>query len=104
MSGPENISKVQRLRSRDGGKCWLCGGPMDFKAEGNSARSATIEHLIPQCRNGPDTIDNLVLCHPACNGELGDLPLVEKIAMRETRREDAWKAAMRKQIGKLLIP
>jgi hypothetical protein len=30
--------------------------------------------------------------------------LVDKIKMRERVREEAWKTAMRKQIGKLLIP
>jgi hypothetical protein len=62
-----------------------------------------LEHLIPQCREGPGTLDNLVLCHPPCNRELGDLPLFEKVKMREKRKEEIWMAAMRKRIGKLLV-
>jgi CRISPR/Cas system Type II protein with McrA/HNH and RuvC-like nuclease domain len=62
-----------------------------------------LEHLIPQSRAGPDTLDNLVLCHPPCNRELGNLPLSEKVKMRDERKAKAWKAAMRKQIGKLLL-
>ena len=103
MSGPDNLSKTERLRARDGGRCWLCDGPIDFKAEPNSARAPSLEHLIAQCRGGPSTIDNLVLCHPPCNRKLGDIPLVEKVKMREALREEAWKAAMRKRIGKLLV-
>ena len=45
-----------------------------------------------------------MLCHQPCNLELKDLPLVDKIKMRDERREEAWKSVMRKQIGKLLIP
>lgn len=95
--------QVEALRKRDGGRCWLCGGPMNFKAEQPSPKAPTIEHLIAKSRLGPNTIDNLVLCHQPCNLELGDLPLVDKIKKREARREDAWKAAMRKRIGELLI-
>ena len=100
---PARRDVVERLRKRDGGRCWLCDRPIDFKAEPNSARAPSLEHLIPQSREGPDTPDNLVLCHPPCNRQLGDLPLSAKIRMREERREEAWKAGMRKQIGKLLI-
>lgn len=94
---------VEALRKRDGGRCWLCDKPINFKAEPNSARAPSVEHLIPQSREGPGTLDNLVLCHPPCNRELGDRPLTEKIKMREKWKEEAWKAAMRKQIGKLLL-
>ena len=104
MSGPENFGKVERLRARDGGRCWLCDGPIDFRAAPNSARAPSLEHLIAQCRGGPSTLDNLALCHPPCNRKLGDLPLVDKIRMRDKLREEAWRATIRKQIGKLLVP
>jgi len=96
-------AQVETLRKRDGGRCWLCDKPIDFKAEPNSARAPSLEHLIPLSREGPRTADNLVLCHPPCNRELGDLPLVEKIKMREERLKQAWKGAMRKRIGELLV-
>jgi len=47
---------------------------------------------------------NLVLCHRPCNQRLDNLPLVEKIAMREARVREQWKSAMRRQIGAMLIP
>jgi 5-methylcytosine-specific restriction endonuclease McrA len=96
--------QVKALRDRDGGRCWLCDKPIDFKAERGSAGAPSREHLVPKSRSGPDTLENLVLCHTPCNQKLKDLPLVDKIKMREQVREEAWKAAMRKQIGKLLIP
>jgi len=95
--------QVKALRKRDGGRCWLCDRPIDFKAESNSDKAPSREHLIPESRGGPNTLDNLVLCHPPCNRELKDLPLVEKVKMREKRREDAWRAAIRKQITKMLL-
>ena len=96
--------QVKALRERDRGRCWLCDGPINFKADPGTANAPSREHLVAKSRKGPDTLDNLVLCHVRCNQELKDLPLVEKIKMREERREEAWKSAMRKQIGKLLIP
>lgn len=82
MSGPDNISKVDRLRLRDGGRCWLCDEPLDFKAVPNSKRAPSLEHLIAKSRGGPQSLDNLVLCHASCNWHLADRPLVNKIKMR----------------------
>jgi hypothetical protein len=97
VSGPDNISKVDRLRSRDGVRCWLCDRPMDFDAVPNSKKAPTFEHLIAKCRGGPDTVENLVLCHRGCNKQLGDRPLVDKIRMRERRRKKGWIASLRPQ-------
>lgn len=95
---------LEELRKRDGGRCWLCDAPMDFKVEQPSPKAPTFEHLIPQSRGGPSTVDNLVLCHQRCNLELGNRSPAEKVRMRDARREEVWKAAMRKRIAALLIP
>ena len=95
--------QVKALRKRDAGRCWLCDHPIDFKAEPNSDKAPSREHLIPESRDGPNTLDNLVLCHPPCNRELKDLPWVQKVRTREKRREEAWRAALRKQIAKMLM-
>jgi 5-methylcytosine-specific restriction endonuclease McrA len=87
----ENLSKVEQLRLRDGGRCWLCNEPFQFKAEPNSARAPTLEHLVAQCHDGPSTLENLVLCHRRCNQLLADKPLARKIKMREQRRRKAWE-------------
>lgn len=97
MSGPENIGKVERLRARDGDLCWLCGKHIDFNAKPNSAKAWSIEHLIPTCRGGPGTLENLVLCHPPCNRILRDRPLKDKIKLRERRQRKLWIAALRSQ-------
>jgi 5-methylcytosine-specific restriction endonuclease McrA len=59
-----------------------------------------LEHLIASSRGAPDTMENLVLCHPPCNRELGDVPLAEKIKAREIWKE---AVALVKHIGKLLL-
>ena len=97
MSGPENLSKIDRLRARDGDHCWLCLKPMDFAARPNSSKAWSIEHLIPTCRGGPGTLENLVLCHPPCNRILRDRPLKDKIKLRERRQRKMWIAALRSQ-------
>lgn len=93
MSAPDNLSKVDRLRARDGDLCWLCGKHMDFSAKPNSSSAWSVEHLIPVCRGGPGTLENLVLCHPPCNRILKDRPLKDKIKLRERRRRKIWATA-----------
>jgi 5-methylcytosine-specific restriction endonuclease McrA len=97
VSGPENISKVERLRARDGDLCWLCNKPMDFDATPNSSKAWSIEHLICRSFGGPEFVENLVLCHPPCNRILGCRPLKDKIRLRERRRRKLWIAALRSQ-------
>jgi 5-methylcytosine-specific restriction endonuclease McrA len=95
MSAPDKIGKVDRLRARDGDCCWLCNERMDFGAKPNSSKAWSIEHLVPASRQGPSTLENLVLCHPGCNRILKDRPLADKIRLRERRRRKIWIAALR---------
>ena len=97
MSGPVNISKVEQLRLRDGGRCWLCDDPLDFKAKANSANAPTLEHLLCQSEDGPGTLHNLVLCHPRCNRILANRPVAEKVKLRDRRRRKIWIASLRSQ-------
>jgi hypothetical protein len=82
MSGPENLSKVDRLRARDGDLCWLCASKLNFAAEPNSKKAPTIEHLDAISRGGSNDLANLVLCHPGCNKSLGNRPRKEKLLIR----------------------
>ena len=85
---------VERLRRRDGQRCWLCHEPIEFDAEPNSSFSPSLEHLLARCLNGPDVDSNLVLCHAKCNRLLGCRPLTHKIKLRERRRKKLWKSAL----------
>jgi len=89
----EADSKVELLRERDGDLCWLCNKRMVFSAPPNSSKAWSIEHLIPQCRDGPGLLENLVLCHPGCNRILRDRQLTDKIRLRERRRRKLWMAS-----------
>lgn len=102
MSGPDNLSKIDRIRARDGDNCWLCGKPMDFAAEPNSAKAWSMEHLLSKAHGGSAKLENLVLCHPPCNRRLAARPLVEKVEVREQMRRKAWLAAIQSQVMKVL--
>ncbi|HEY6662558.1 MAG TPA: hypothetical protein VIZ66_06510 [Sphingomicrobium sp.] len=95
MSGPTNLGKVERLRARDGDLCWLCSKHMDFEAEPNSPNAWSIEHLLCKTFDGPDRLENLVLCHPRCNRILANRSLKDKIRLRERRRRKLWISSIR---------
>lgn len=67
-----------KLLKRDGDECWFCGAAM--------GDDQTIEHLIAKARGGSNTLDNYALAHRKCNADAADLPLVDKLAMRERLR------------------
>jgi 5-methylcytosine-specific restriction endonuclease McrA len=97
MSGPANISNLDRLRLRDGGRCWLCDEPFDFSAKPNSPKSPTIEHLLSLSLGGTSRLENLALCHPRCNRILANRPIAEKVRLRDRRRKKRWIATLRSQ-------
>ena len=76
----------RRLRraiiERDGADCWLCGNEMPMQ-------DRTVEHLIAKSNGGTDELDNLALCHEACNVLLGNLPLAAKLDLRRKYRDEA---------------
>jgi len=79
--GPSK-SAVRReaLLERDGGDCWFCGTAM--------GDDCTIEHLVPKSKGGANSLQNYALAHQKCNAQAADLPLVQKIALRERMRAD----------------
>jgi len=74
--------RVAELIERDGPRCWLCTLPVPSRAT-RPGRRASLEHLEARCRGGSDKLDNLVLCHDACNRHLGARPVEQKWKMRE---------------------
>lgn len=65
----------ERLRARDGAGCWYCGLLL--------GEDETIEHLIPASAGGGHALHNLALAHAVCNQAAGDLPLVDKLDLRQ---------------------
>ncbi len=86
MNAPTAISKAEQIRLRDGDRCWLCAGKLDFTAQPNSSKSPTIEHLLAKANGGTNALDNLVLAHPGCNKQLGTRSVAEKQRMRAKYR------------------
>jgi len=52
--------------------CYYCTVALDPEGE-----DATIDHVIPRCRGGMNTLKNSVLCCAACNHAKGDRTLPE---------------------------
>lgn len=55
------------LTERDGPDCFYCG-------QAPERDGLILEHVIPVRRNGPNTIDNLVLACTSCNLSKGSKP------------------------------
>jgi 5-methylcytosine-specific restriction endonuclease McrA len=60
------VSRRGVLR-RDEHRCAYCGG-----------HAATVDHVLPRSRGGPDTWDNLVACCVRCNNLKGNRTPEEK--------------------------
>ena len=75
---------LQGLFERDGGICYLCGLPCEYSdhhtdERGNfiaGANYPSIEHLVPLCKGGSDTWDNIKLAHHLCNSIKGTKEMV----------------------------
>lgn len=82
---PVNIGRKNTYRKekealikRDGRDCFYCGSPMHD--------DITLEHLIALSSGGKNTLANMVLCHEACNKEVGNLPVVDKVKFAIKKR------------------
>lgn len=64
------------LRQRDGEKCFYCHQHVLPEEE-------SVEHLVGLTHGGPDHIANMALAHKVCNQEVGNMPLMQKILVRE---------------------
>ena len=87
MNATVKIKLHERIRARDGDRCWLCDGKLQFDAIPNSKKAPTIEHLVALTDGGSNELANLVLTHPGCNRQLGCRPVEKKRQMREKRRK-----------------
>ena len=59
------------IYKRDSNSCQYCG----------STRNLTIDHIIPKCRGGEDTWENLVVACRSCNTKKGNT-LLEQTGMK----------------------
>lgn len=60
------------IYERDGWVCQLCLAPVDKELQWPDPLCATIDHVIPIVKGGPDSPDNVQLSHARCNMSKGD--------------------------------
>ncbi|MEW5248889.1 HNH endonuclease [Microbulbifer sp. 2201CG32-9] len=72
--------RKQQLLNRDGDECFYCGQPL--------GSDVTEEHLVALNQGGPNRLENLVLAHKPCNLKAGNLPVMEKVRLREAMRAE----------------
>jgi RNA-directed DNA polymerase len=58
-------SRINYLRKEQGGRCRVCGQPLRPAEE-----DWQIHHRIWRSRGGPDTADNMELCHANCHRQI----------------------------------
>ncbi|MEX2964579.1 HNH endonuclease [Microbulbifer sp. TYP-18] len=75
--------RKQQLLNRDGNECFYCGQPL--------GSDVTEEHLVALNQGGPNRLENLVLAHKPCNLKAGNLPVMEKVRLREAMRAEPTK-------------
>lgn len=61
-----------RIYQRDGFICQLCMEPVDVTLPTQHKWAATIDHITPISKGGPDTPANVQLAHRGCNSRKGN--------------------------------
>lgn len=77
---------------RDGWTCYLCGKPIDPKADRRKKWGAQIEHVVPISRGGVDGEENVRAAHRRCNF-MKHNSLLEELALPFAGPTDAEIAA-----------
>jgi 5-methylcytosine-specific restriction endonuclease McrA len=53
-------------------KCYVCREPINRRLRMPNYFAATVEHIVPLCKGGTHTWDNVVPAHAKCNFDKGD--------------------------------
>jgi len=100
----DEITKDYRKQAflRDQGKCRYCG--LDFLESLSMFWSYTVDHIVAKAVDGPDTVENIVICCKACNEALcrsGHLRTIDErrnyVKSQEASRTpifEAWRARL----------
>jgi hypothetical protein len=65
---PVGDVRVREMYSqRDGGKCHLCGGPIEDAHDAPDEFRPSLDHLTPRSKGGSDYPSNIRLAHETCN-------------------------------------
>ena len=75
MTAKRNTStrdRHRRIIAADQPACHWCNNPINYEAHHLDPNAFQIDHVIPLDRGGPDTLDNIVPSHRACNRAKSD--------------------------------
>lgn len=78
-SKPKSI-QLTALFNAQSGICPYCGD--DMTMERGKQKSATIEHIIPKSKGGPDLLYNFMAVCNECNQERGNQPLATYLIIK----------------------
>lgn len=79
--------RIKRLAAhrRQGGLCFWCGrsirGHIREAKDHPEHSFSTVEHLIPRCRGGRNTNENIVSACRKCNNDRGNMPVAMWLAL-----------------------
>jgi 5-methylcytosine-specific restriction endonuclease McrA len=62
----------RQVFDRDGWVCRICGNGVDQKLRHPDPMSPSVDHVVPLCRGGTHTWDNVACTHLQCNLQKGD--------------------------------
>jgi hypothetical protein len=68
-SSSRRLSQLAALINRDGGACIWCGRSLSV-----SHPEATIEHILPLSKGGPNVFENMLLACGPCNHRRQSVP------------------------------
>ncbi len=68
----------QTIIDRDGNLCFYCGSELE---------EPTLEHLLSTSHGGNNHLSNLVLACGPCNHEAANMAIVDKVKLRERKRQ-----------------
>lgn len=72
LPAPVERITLAALYERDGGRCGLCGEPVDKILRGPNPGAASVDHVIALTRGGTHTWRNVQLAHFGCNSAKGN--------------------------------
>jgi len=70
------------ITERDGWDCHLCGTPVDPLCGWPDRQCASIDHVVPISKGGPDVLANVRLAHWYCNTIRGAGPIPDRDVLR----------------------
>jgi CRISPR/Cas system Type II protein with McrA/HNH and RuvC-like nuclease domain len=62
----------RRIIAQDEPPCHWCHQPIDYQAHHHDPLAFQVDHVTPVTKGGPDTLDNKVPSHRACNRAKSD--------------------------------